>query len=812
MTQRRPHKPTGRGDVHPREPQEKPPAEAAAAPSAPTLSRRRRWAYRILAATLIPALLLGLLEAGLRLGGYGYGTGFFINVPGRNALAGNPKFGWRFFPPSVARMPLPFVLPATKSPETYRIFVLGSSAAQGFPEPSFGFARILEVMLREAFPKRHFEVVNTAMIAVNSHVVVPVACDCAKQQPDLYIVYEGNNEVVGPFGPGTVFRAFSGNLGLIRGQLALGRSRLVQLLQNLAGRLHADDTAFTEWRGMEFFLNRTVPLSDPRLEDVYAHFRKNLLDICSAGRGAGADVLLCTVGVNLKDCPPFASLHRFSFSRSEDDQARWMELFQEGVRLEAANQPGAAIEAYLQAIDLDDRYAELYYRLARCHWALEQYEDAASEFALARDLDGLRFRTDSRLNEVIRQAAKEAGDGVRLIDVERLMQQAPEAAHGVPGDALFYEHCHMTFAGNYRIAAALFAEIAPRLEGSSGDHNAATPTPAPMERCAELLGRSGYHEYSVQSTLVGMLSAAPFTGQLDHEQRLANARDRLESLRVRLQPDSLARDVKLCERAIAAAPDDPLLHRGFTSVLIRQGDLRAAAAQLRKVLEVWPFDPQAHQDLGNLMLTLGSTAEAEKEYQAAAESVYCDASCQAEAHFNLGIVAEKRNDVGTARSHYEKALRFRPNHLKAHGNLGVLLAKAGEHQAALEHHRRSVELAPEVPLTRLNLGLALVRVNRLEEAVEQFEALVRLAPGDASGYVALGDVLNRLNRSEEALTPLERAVELAPNSAEVHNALGSALFNLGRRSEAKTHFDTAVRLKPDFAEARRNLQAAQGQP
>ena len=35
-----------------------------------------------------------------------------------------------------------------------RIFVLGSSAAQGVPDPSFSFGRMLEVMLRERYPGR----------------------------------------------------------------------------------------------------------------------------------------------------------------------------------------------------------------------------------------------------------------------------------------------------------------------------------------------------------------------------------------------------------------------------------------------------------------------------------------------------------------------------------------------------------------------------------------------------------------------------------------------------------------------------------
>ena len=76
---------------------------------APALSSGRKWLYRLAASVLLPLILLGLVEAGLRLGGYGYATGFLLERTenDRRVLIENPKFGWRFFPSTVARSPLP---------------------------------------------------------------------------------------------------------------------------------------------------------------------------------------------------------------------------------------------------------------------------------------------------------------------------------------------------------------------------------------------------------------------------------------------------------------------------------------------------------------------------------------------------------------------------------------------------------------------------------------------------------------------------------------------------------------------------------
>ena len=43
------------------------------------------------------------------------------------------------------------------------------------------------------------------MTAINSHAILPIARECARRDGDLWIIYMGNNEMVGPFGAGTVF-------------------------------------------------------------------------------------------------------------------------------------------------------------------------------------------------------------------------------------------------------------------------------------------------------------------------------------------------------------------------------------------------------------------------------------------------------------------------------------------------------------------------------------------------------------------------------------------------------------------------------
>ena len=346
-------------------------ATQKAAAAKPPLSRRRKWLFRLAVVILAPVLFFTLLEAGLRVGGYGYPTTFFVGPDANGVCRTNLQFGWRFFPRSIARTPVPCVLSA-KPAGAIRIFVLGSSAAQGIPDPSFGVGRILEVLLRERYPDMKFEVVNGAMTAINSHVAVEIARDCAAHQPDLFVVYMGNNEVVGPYGPGTVFQQWSPSLRFIRANVWLKSTRTGQLLDDAIGWLHPRKGANTAWQGLEMFMDNPVAADDPRLPVVYDDFRQNLADICQIARRAGAGVVLSTVAVNLKDCPPFASQHRSDLSA--DDLTKWKALYQAGVELEGKEKWQQAIAKYEAAAKIDDRFAELAFRRGRCLAALRPME------------------------------------------------------------------------------------------------------------------------------------------------------------------------------------------------------------------------------------------------------------------------------------------------------------------------------------------------------------------------------------------------------------------------------------------------------
>jgi tetratricopeptide (TPR) repeat protein len=514
--------------------------------SKPVISKWRFWAPRIASAIFIPVLLLGIVEVALRFSEVGFPTELLVpcTLQGRPASCYNLFFPAPFFPPGMIKTPQVYAIPAEKPQGTFRIFVIGESAAMGDPDPAYAFSRYLEVMLRERFPSIRFEVVNTGSVAVNSHVLVPIARDLAKQRPDVFIIYSGNNEVVGPYGPGTALTASGMNLTVIRSSIFLRSTRIGQLVTKLG-------TPKKKWGGMEMFLDKQLSATSPLMAPTYENFASNLRDTVEAARSSGARVLISTVASNLKDCGPFASMHHAGLS--QDALASWSQLVQQGANLENARSYADALQEYRSTAKIDDQFAELEFRIARVLGKMGANQEAKEHYLRARDLDTLRFRADSKINEINRSTASSIS-GAELVDAEAILSQ--ESPDGIIGNDLLYDHVHLTPRGNYLLARAAFLKIASQLPAESG-HSLQADVPSQAE-CERLLALTNHDRTRMATEMLQRLQRPPFTNQLDHADQLL--RLMIDADATHESPDET---VAQYQWALQQSPDDRILHYNF---------------------------------------------------------------------------------------------------------------------------------------------------------------------------------------------------------------------------------------------------------
>jgi tetratricopeptide (TPR) repeat protein len=750
-----------------------PPEKKPAAPR-PPLSPGRKWSFRFVALSL-PFLALALVEVVLRLAGYGYDPAFLKverAADGKKYLINNDRFTQRFFPPELARWPGTFKLAVEKPTDVQRIFIFGESAAMGDPQPSLGASRYLEVLLREKFPDQKFEVVNLGITAINSHVILPIAQDIAAQgQGDLWLIYMGNNEMVGPFGAATVFGSRAPPLSAVRFNLALQKTRLGQLavasLRNLGGK-----PKNASWGGMKMFLQNQIPPDDPRRETVYQNFDCNLRDIVALGQGSGAKIILSTMSVNLRDCPPFGSL--LNSNLPAGDLLSFNSLYAGAVSLQTNQQFAAAAQRFAEAAKLDPKFAELHYRWAQCLMGESNFVAARERFQQACDVDALPFRADTRINGAIRKLAAElAGPSLVLCDAEKGLAEA--AADGIVGDESFFEHVHFNFAGNYRLGRVWAEQVAALLPEAV--QQTAKADWAPPEFCDRAIGLSEWNRDFVLSAVLSRMSQPPLALHFNNPARIARLQQELQQWRaLQRQTNVLLKAQMEFEAAKARTPGDTAMRENYANFLEAVGAKSAALAEYRAITELLPHDFYGCLQTGRMLGEAGQRESARDFLERARQH----RPSLPEPWFELGVVLAAGGDYVAALKHFERAVSMRPQDgaylayqakalaklnrrteavaiyrqaiqtqrggWEAHFELAGELAAAGDVAESIKHYLEVVRLNPQHAVTRINLGVVLVRQNRLAEAVQQFEVALQLNPDSREARDYLTQVRARMTR------------------------------------------------------------------
>ena len=751
-------------------------ADRAAEPKRPldpptkSLDPRRRILFGLAAAVLVPLFLLGGTEAALRLAGYGYSPDFFkpLRIGGEEFLVENDKFGWRFCPPEISRSPAPLRMSAHKKPGSYRVFLLGESAALGDPQPAFGMGRYLQALLRERYPGTEFEVVCVAMTAINSHAVLPIARECARHEGDLWVIYMGNNEMIGPFGATTIFGTQSPPLWYVRLNVGIQRMRFGQLLMSLGRRLIGPRHG-PSWGGMQMFIQNRIAPNERRKEAVYHSFERNLEDILKVGCAAHVPMVLSTVAVNLKDCEPFSSLH--STNLAAVDQAQFDRLFSEATRAQEQGQFAQALKGFEQTARLDAQWADVQFHSGQC--LLEQSNAAAARvhFEQARDDDALPFRTDSRLNQIIAETGRRyAGPDLALFDAIALF--ATNSPSGIAGDEAFYEHVHLNFDGNYLLARALAGVIAPLLPARITRQ--AKPDWAGAETCEEDIGLTDWNRRDVFEEVRRRFRQPPFIGQRDNADKLLAWKARLEQLRPQLNATNAETARRTYLEAIGRWPDDFRLHWNYADFLEATRDAPDAVSEWKKVQALIPQHHLAYYQIGRLLPQLGQPEE--------------------------------------ARTWLTRALSLRPDLSEAWYELGRIQGESGQFEAALQSFDRARLLVPAEPRYHCEIGKALIKLNRPGPAIAELHEAVQFGGDYWEAHYLLGEQLAFAGQIAAARHEFEETLQLRPNYAMAHFNLGVALVKQGEMEQARRQFEEVLRLDPNNQQAAgflRRLSAGQ---
>lgn len=701
------------------------------------ISRRRRWFFRTLCVAL-PLLLLASAEglcrwagfggyppAILKVGDDGSRTWFTTHRPGvdtyfhqRLSLTGGMR-AFSFFTP--------------KRAGTFRVFMFGGSAMQGYPQPlNLTNGAFLEALLNDAGPdQQRVEVLNFGATAMASY---PAACfldESMALQPDLVIVMSGNNEFYGAFGVASLHRFGTTPWGM-RLTRWMRQWGLAQWLDSLLVSPPSDERVRRQTLMERVVAVGQIGVDDPLRAAADRSLEANLRQMARRCRASGVPLMLCTLPTN--ECgmapigvdvdPPLPAARRAEFDA----------LLARGEQ-QLAESPGEAAAALRAALAINAAHARGHYLLGCALRAAGDLPGARRSFIAARDSDTMPWRASSRINDVVRRVA-DAEEAI-LCDMEAAFRA--ESPDGLIGWELMDDHVHMSLRGQ-----ALFAETVARTIADLTDATAPTTShtrssSAPRhlrdhlpelshaalrdlpawEVYARRLGRNEFDAYCTASRM-RTLFAIPFMA--------------------RANPVAQARVAKRCDELLAAMSetdraavrqwkDDPALHvsnhRPITMVVAYQ---RMAAGYLAGAADLFDVARRSVTNVSLWRLQLD----------------WCVLHCRQ--RLQLRPTEHDRDVLADAIEVGELLRRFGGFHDPLGPSyLGMAYNMAGNHSAAIALLNDSVRYARGAEGWPVIVALAdsLVRTGQVGRA----RLLLELAQRDPEIRSSAAQLLSRLNSS-----------------------------------------------------------------
>ncbi len=157
---------------------------------------------------------------------------------------------------------------------------------------------------------------------------------------------------------------------------------------------------------------------------------------------------------------------------------------------------------------------------------------------------------------------------------------------------------------------------------------------------------------------------------------------------------------------------------------LNAGRWREAESVYRRLLSIWPNNPDIHQNLGAALKNQHKLDAALTAFQAALAL----RPNYPEVYVNLGDVLFESNRLSEAMEAYHRALAMKPDFPEAWNNMGIMLRKANQPAEAIEAYRRALALRDNFSLCWSNIGGALKDTGQLDQALASHARGMELQP------------------------------------------------------------------------------------
>ena len=198
-----------------------------------------------------------------------------------------------------------------------------------------------------------------------------------------------------------------------------------------------------------------------------------------------------------------------------------------------------------------------------------------------------------------------------------------------------------------------------------------------------------------------------------------------------------------------AAKFDPHLsapYYGLADLALQRQDMAGATTALDQLLEITPWDDEAHRLQGKIQQILGNQTQA--------------------------LAA------------YERAINLYPRQHTTHYAVGKIYIVQKEPRKAIDALQKAVDVVPGNLVYQIALADAHLAANNLNRAKEVLESISSFAQNDPEFVFVRGKHALKTDRLADAITDFKEALIVLDERADVHAALGTAYIKQSRFSDA----------------------------
>ncbi len=520
---------------------------------------------------------------------------------------------------------------------------------------------------------------------------------------------------------------------------------------------------------------------------------------------------------------------------SRDPGKQKSAYLQSGAKYAKAGKYPEAVIQFLNAIEIDPRFAEAHYQLANVYLKLKAGQGAYRELATTVELDPGNTPAQLQLATLLIGAQKYA-EAEKV--AEKVIQADPRnaRAHALLGEKHamltdwpraieeFQTAIELDPAQNENYAGLSFAYV------SSGRVPEAEAT---LRRAAEVqprsvdallnLGRFYFQQHRLAEAETAMRAASE-----------ADPRSTLPSIllaKVYVEGGKLAEAERLCVQLKSRAPDDPAAYGALASFYEATGQREKAVTELRLLVDAKPKDTALKAQLTEALLDFGRNEEAARlieellnaspgdpsalvskgriligqqkyaEAKAALDQAIQSDPRSAAAHYFLGVAESALGLSKLASASFAHTLQLSPGFADAAVALAGLDVRAGDYDNALRLANQALRQNPDSTLAYLVAAKVSIAKGNAAQAEAQLREALDRDPVFLPALEVMLDLDASQGKVKDSIERISAVVSRRPSDAKLHVLLGLAYFKQNDLDRSEASVNQAIAIDRKMADA-----------